>query len=48
MVLHPQGTLALVGVYLLSVVLVLGVLTLLYAGMRKMLPRVTGVIVGGK
>ena len=48
MVLHPQGTLALVGGYLLSVVLVLGVLTLLYAGMRKMLPRVTGVIVGGK
>ena len=48
MVLHPQGTLALVGIYLLSVVLVLGVLTLLYAGMRKMLPRVTGVIVGGK
>ncbi|MBO6238167.1 MAG: acyltransferase [Bacteroidales bacterium] len=48
MVLHPQGTLALVGVYLLSVVLVLGVLTVVYGLMRRVMPGVTGVIVGGK
>lgn len=48
MLLHPQGTLALVGIYLLSVILVLGVLTLVYGGMRRVIPGVTKVIVGGK
>ncbi|MBR1578496.1 MAG: acyltransferase [Bacteroidales bacterium] len=48
MVLHPQGTLALVGIYLLSVVLVLGVLTVVYGLMRSVTPGVTRVIVGGK
>lgn len=48
MVLHPQGTVALVGIYLLSVVLVLGVLTVVYGLMRRVMPGVTGVIVGGK
>ena len=48
MVLHPQGTVALVGIYLLSVVLVLGVLTVVYGLMRRVRPGVTGVIVGGK
>lgn len=48
MVLHPQGTLALVGIYLLSVVLVLVVLTVVYGLMRRVMPGVTQVIVGGK
>lgn len=48
MVLHPQGTFALVGIYLLSVVLVLGALTVVYGLMRRVMPGVTGVIVGGK
>lgn len=48
MLLHPQGALALLGVYLTSVVVVLGVLTVLYFGMRKVLPKITGIIVGGK
>ena len=48
MLLHPQGTLALVGIYLLSVILVLGVLTLVYGGMRRVLPKITSFIVGGK
>ena len=48
MLLHPQGTLALVGIYLLSVVLVLGVLTLVYGLMRRVMPRITSFIVGGK
>ena len=48
MFLHPQGTLALVGIFLLSVVLVLGVLTLVYGLMRKVLPKITSFIVGGK
>lgn len=48
MLLHPQGTLALVGIYLLSVILVLGVLTLVYGLMRRVMPRITSFIVGGK
>ena len=48
MLLHPQGTMALLGIYLGSVIIVLGALTLVYGGMRKIMPRVTGVIVGGK
>lgn len=47
-VLQPEGTLALLGVYLASVVIVLGILTGLYFGMRKVLPKITGIIVGGK
>ena len=46
--LHPGGTFALIGVYLASVVFVLGLLTALYYGMRKILPKVTSFIVGGK
>lgn len=48
MLLHPEGTLALIGVWLASVVIVLILLTTLYAGMRRLMPRVTGFIVGGK
>lgn len=46
--LKPQGTLALLGVYLFSVVLVLGLLTFVYAMMQRVIPGVTRVIVGGK
>ena len=45
---QPGGTLALIGVYLASVIIVLGLLTALYFGMRKILPKVTSFIVGGK
>ena len=48
MFLQPQGTMALLGIYLASVIIVLGVLTAVYGGMRRIMPRVTGVIVGGK
>ena len=48
MLLQPQGTLALLGIYLASVIIVLGILTLVYGGMRRIMPRVAGVIVGGK
>lgn len=48
MLLHPEGTLALIGVWLASVVIVLTLLTTLYAGMRRLMPRVSGFIVGGK
>lgn len=48
MLLHPQGTLALLGVYLICIILVLGVLTLVYGLMRRIMPRITSFIVGGK
>ena len=48
MLLQPESTLGLIGVWLASVVIVLGLLTALYAGMRRILPRFTSIIVGGK
>ena len=48
LLLHPEGTLALVGVWLASIVIVLGLLTALYSGMRRLLPGFTSFIVGGK
>ena len=48
LLLHPEGTLALIGVWLASIVIVLGLLTALYSGMRRLLPGFTSFIVGGK
>lgn len=48
MVLHPNGTLALLGVYLLSTGLTLALLSALYWGMRRVIPRITSFMVGGK
>ncbi|MCR4859754.1 MAG: acyltransferase, partial [Bacteroidales bacterium] len=48
MLLHPEGTMALIGIWLASVTIVLVVLTSLYAGMRRFAPRLTAFIVGGK
>lgn len=46
--LHPEGTIAQIGVYLLGAALVLFLLTAVYWGMRKLLPRITSILVGGK
>ena len=48
LLLQPQGTLALIGVWLASVVTVLGLLTGTYAILRRLLPGFTSIIVGGK
>ncbi len=48
LLLHPQGTVALIGVWLASVAIVLGVLTGMYALLRRLLPGFTSFIVGGK
>ena len=46
--LHPESTLTQIGTYLLAPVLVLGLLTAFYWVMRKVIPRITSILVGGK
>ena len=48
LLLHPEGTLALVGVWMASIVIMLGLLTAFYFGMRRLLPGFSSLIVGGK
>ena len=48
MLIKPEGTVALFGIWLASVVIVLVLLTVIYATMRRLLPSITSVIVGGK
>ena len=46
--LQPTGGWALAGIYMASALITIGVLSLIYVLLRKLAPRVTGVIVGGK
>lgn len=46
--LHPTGSLGFLACYLASVLIVLGFLTLLYRLMRRYLPKITSILVGGK
>lgn len=45
---NPSGTLALIGTYLLTAVLTLAIVTGLFFLLKKLFPRLAGVLVGGK
>ncbi len=45
---NPTGTLALIGTYLLTAILTLGLVTGLFFLLKKFFPRLTGILVGGK
>ena len=47
-VFDPSGTLALIGTYLLTAILTLGIVTGLFILLKKFFPRLTGVLIGGK
>ena len=46
--LDPQSFPALLGCYLAAALLVLGLLTALYPALKRIAPRLTNILVGGK